>query len=164
MIEFTDSTFYTGEDVTDDMVATAEERLGVRLPRSYVDLLRLRNGGEPVRHCYPVKFPNSWAADHIDVGALLGIGNGEWSIDAKAYGERPFSAYLIDEWGYPAIGVVICSTPSGGHDTVMLDYSGDGEEPSVVYVDEDRVPRRIAAAFDEFIANLIACPPDNDLT
>jgi len=44
--------------------------------------------------------------------------------------------------------VVICDTPSAGHDTVMLDYTDcavDGE-PAVAYIDEDRVPRRVAAS------------------
>lgn len=36
--------------------------------------------------------------------------------------------------------MVICDTPSAGHDTVMLDYSecGPEGEPSVAYIDEDR--------------------------
>ena len=28
--------------------------------------------------------------------------------------------FMIDEWKYPAIGVVICDTPSAGHDMVFL--------------------------------------------
>jgi hypothetical protein len=155
-LELSDSELFTGPEITDQMISVAEERLGVRLPDSYVRLLRVRNGGEPVRHCYPVSFPTSWAEDHIDVGAILGIG-GTQGIDAELFG-TPRSAYLVAEWGYPPIGIVICATPSGGHDTVMLDYSGGGIEPSVVYVDEDRLPRRIADTFEEFVANLAECP------
>lgn len=35
----------------------------------------------------------------------------------------------------------------------MLDYSDCGPEgdPAVVYIDEDRVPRRVAGSFIEFI-------------
>jgi hypothetical protein len=153
---FTDSASFTGPDLTNEMVALAEERLGVRLPASYVRLLRDRNGGEPVRHCYRTPFPTSWAEDHIDVGAILGIG-GTRGIDVDT-GGLPASPYMVAEWGYPPVGIVICATPSGGHDTVMLDYTGGGPEPAVVYVDEDRVPRRIAQTFDEFLANLIECP------
>lgn len=45
----------------------------------------------------------------------------------------------------------------GGHDAVMLDYSGSGPAgpPRVVYVDEDRIPRELAPSFDEFLARLI---------
>jgi hypothetical protein len=156
-IEFTESDYFTGPKTTDEMIAVAEARLGVRLPAAYVRLLSVRNGGEPVRHCYPVPFPTSWADDHIDVGAILGVG-GERGIDADTCG-APRSAYMVAEWGYPPVGVVICDTPSGGHDTVMLDYSGDDPEPAVVYVDEDREPRRIADTFEEFLANLADCQP-----
>jgi hypothetical protein len=58
------------------------------------------------------------------------------------------------------VGIVICVTPSGGHDSVMLDYRACGPEgePTVVYVDEDRVPRQVAESFEEFIVGLINCP------
>jgi SMI1-KNR4 cell-wall len=150
-LEFHDSPNFTGPDLTDEMIAEAERVLGVRLPVSYLAILRVRNGGKPLRHCHPTAFPTSWAPNHIDIGAIRGIG-GTWGIDNPRVG----SAYLIKEWGYPDIGIVICRTPSGGHDTVMLDYSV-GPEPAVVYVDAERVPRRIAATFDEFVANLTDC-------
>lgn len=84
---------------------------------------------------------------------LLGIGF-EQGIDGELG-----SAYLVQEWGYPEIGVVICDTPSGGHDTVMLDYSecGPSGEPRVVYVDEDRSVLPIAHDFSAFAEALIAC-------
>jgi hypothetical protein len=148
---FDDGSYYTGPDVDSDMMRTAEDSLGFRLPRSYVDLLFQCNGGSLRRRCYPTPFANSWAPDHIGVRAILGIG-GDRGIDKM-------SQYLIDEWGYPNVGVVIADLPSGGHDTIMLDYSGSGPrgEPVVVYVDEDRVPRKIAESFDAFIAGLVAC-------
>ena len=112
----------------------AEEALAVRLPRIYVDLLFQRNGGSLRRRCYPTAFPYSWATNTIGVRALLGIG-GERGIDKM-------SAYWIAEWAYPGIGVVLCDLPSGGHDTVMLDYSGSGPDgdPAITYIDEDRIP------------------------
>jgi hypothetical protein len=155
-VQFTDSDDFTGPEATAERVALAEQRLGVRLPAAYVRLLRVRNGGELVRHCHPVSFPTSWADGHIDIGAILGIG-GERGIDSDRHGE-PESVYMIREWGYPPVGIVICATPSGGHDTVMLDYTADPEEPAVVYVDEDRIPRRIADTFEQFLANLETCP------
>ncbi|WTL18215.1 SMI1/KNR4 family protein [Streptomyces sp. NBC_01506] len=69
------------------------------------------------------------------------------------------SSYLIAEWEYPEIGVVICHTPSAGHDTVMLDYSvcGPEGEPAVAYIDEDRAPRRVAQSFEEFLTRQVPC-------
>jgi hypothetical protein len=165
---FTDDTYYTSPPLTDGQVASAEAKLGYRLPTSYVELLKVRNGGEPQRTACPTSFPNSWAPDHIEISAIRGIG-GEWGIDST---DGLGSADLIVEWGYPKIGVVFCATPSAGHDTVMLDYSecGPDGEPSVAYIDEDRIPRRIADSFAHFLTRLapaeqfdIDLPPDSDL-
>ena len=149
---FSDDATFTGAPLTDEMVRAAEESLGYQLPRGYVELLRQRNGGIPLRDCHPTPFPTSWAPEHIQINALLGIGEYDWGIDAELG-----SAYLIEEWGYPAVGVVICLTPSAGHDTVMLDYTASGPEgePAVVHVDEDRVPRRIADSFQDFADGLV---------
>lgn len=39
----------------------------------------------------------------------------------------------------------------------MLDYSGSGEEPTVVYLDEDRIARPLANSFAEFLDGLVEC-------
>lgn len=136
------------------MVRAAEQDLGVRLPSSYVEMLYVRNGGSLLRSCFPTSYRTSWAPDHFSVKALLGIG-GKWGIDSSS--GLGGSAYLIEEWGYPKIGVVVGLTPSGGHDTVMLDYSncGPSGEPAIAYVDEDRVPRRVAGSFSAFVEGLV---------
>jgi hypothetical protein len=151
---FEDSDYYTGPPVTDEAILAAEDALGYRLPAAYVAVLHERNGGTPRAPCFPTAFGNSWAPDHIAIRGILGVGTHWWGIDA-ALGSR----YLITEWGYPNIGIVVCDTPSSGHDTVMLDYSrcGPAGEPSVAYVDEDRVPRQLAPTFDEFIQGLTSC-------
>lgn len=156
MTFFTDDNYYSGPPVNADMVRAAEARIGFRLPRAYLELLHERNGGVPIRRCFPTVVRTSWAEDHIEISGLLGIGT-ERGIDGKLG-----SAYLIQEWDYPNIGIVICDTPSGGHDTVMLDYRecGPEGEPQVVYVDEDRTILTLAANFDEFADRLVEC---NDL-
>ncbi|GLW92705.1 SMI1/KNR4 family protein [Actinokineospora globicatena] len=143
----------TGPPVSDAMIRSAEVELGFSLPRSYVELIKQANGGLLRHRCFPVSFPTSWAPDHFEIRSLIGIG-GERGIDAQ-FGSK----YMIEEWEYPDVGVVICDLPSGGHDTVMLDYRECGVtgEPAVVYVDEDRVPRRVAGTFAEFLAILRDC-------
>lgn len=150
---FGDSTFYAGPPLTDDMLRDAEAALGFRLPAAHIELLRFRNGGGLRRTVCPTDFPTSWAQDHFAVQVLQGIG-GRWGIDPTS--ELGGSAYLISEWDYPDIGVVFCMCPSAGHDVVMLDYSACGPdgEPSVAYIDEDRIPRTVAASFVEFIERL----------
>lgn len=152
---FEDDDYYTGPPLDSVMVRRAEEHLRVRLPAAYIDLLHLRNGGVPRSRCFPTDFPTSWAPDHIQIDAIRGVG-GEWGIDSEA---GLGNATMIAEWGYPEIGVVICEMPSAGHDTIMLDYTecGPRGEPAVAYIDEDRVARRIAESFEEFLNNLTAC-------
>ncbi|MGP4010196.1 SMI1/KNR4 family protein [Streptomyces sp. 4N124] len=154
---FEDGEFHTGSPLSGDMILRAEGVLGLRLPPSYVAALSEKNGGVLKRRCFPTEFATSWAADHFEVRALLGVG-GKWGIDSSS---GLGSADLISEWGYPEIGVVICDMPSGGHDAVMLDYSESGPEgePSVAYIDEDRVPRKVAGSFEEFLSRLVPCSP-----
>jgi hypothetical protein len=152
---FEEDDYYTGPNLEAEMVRRAEDLLGIRLPRTYIELLYRRNGGIPKNRCCSTEFTTSWAPDHIQISAIRGIG-GEWGIDATS---GLGSADMIAEWGYPDVGVVICDMPSAGHDAVMLDYSESGPqgEPAVVYVDEDRIPRRIAGSFSEFLVQLVAC-------
>ncbi|WP_405678215.1 SMI1/KNR4 family protein [Streptomyces sp. NBC_01511] len=152
---FEDSDYYTGPPLDSAMVRRAEADLGVHLPRGYVEVLLRRNGGTPRHRCYPTSFPTSWADDHFEISGIRGIG-GAWGIESSSGGG---SSHLIAEWEYPEIGVVICDTPSAGHDTVMLDYSecGPEGEPAVAYIDEDRVPRQVAQSFDEFLTRLVPC-------
>ena len=107
----------------------------------------------PVRRCIRTTFRTSWAENYIEINAIRGIG-GAWGID----GDGPLSSIaLIEEWGYPKIGIIVCDMPSGGHDAIMLDYSGNNGEPNVVYIDEDRKPQRIAESFGEFLDILRRC-------
>ncbi len=66
---------------------------------------------------------------------------------------------IIEEWGYPKLGVYICDCPSGGHDIVMLDYSkcGANGEPSVVHIDQelDYKATTLSADFESFVRGLV---------
>ena len=142
-----------GPKISDELIAQAERKLGVRLPQAYRELLTDRNGGTPKRRCFRTEHPTSWARDHFQVQTLLGIGYDD-GIDGE-FG----SEYMTQEWGYPAIGVVVFDTPAAGPDTVMLDYSrcGPSGEPRLVYVDDDRSVLPVADNFGEFVAKLVDC-------
>ncbi|WP_245318736.1 hypothetical protein [Hymenobacter elongatus] len=67
---------------------------------------------------------------------------------------------MLEERGYPAIGIVVGQCPSAGHDAVMLDYrqcSPQGE-PQVVHVDvetgDEPEITPLAATFQLFLAGL----------
>lgn len=57
--------YFTGPPLTEDLIRSAESALGYKLPDSYLAILRLRNGGTPLRCCFPTVEPTSWAKDHM---------------------------------------------------------------------------------------------------
>lgn len=162
---------YDAPPLDEESVLRAERALEVRLPRAYLGALEERNGGILARQRFPVDgLPEQAQRLGVPAGrgghggrldvladpdnativvlALLGIG-GRWGVDVM-------SRFLVEQWEYPP-GIVICMLPSGGRDTVMLDYSrcGPRGEPSVVYVGDDRIPRRIAPDFQSFLDGLV---------
>lgn len=101
---------YTGPPLDAELLHRAQQALHVQLPRAYIELLTRRNGGVPRRRCFPTDFSTSWASDHFEIRALLGVG-GDWGIDSES-GQG--SKVMIAEWGYPGVGLVVCDMPSGG--------------------------------------------------
>lgn len=146
---------YQSETPTDELIASIEEELGYKLPSSYIALMKQRNGGIPKNTCFPTEDATSWAEDHIAITGILGIGR------EKSYslcGDLG-SQFMIDDWGYPDIGVVICDCPSAGHDVIMLDYRACGRdgEPEVIHVDQedDYEITFLADNFEAFIRGLV---------
>lgn len=146
---------YIERKPTPALVASIEKELGYALPPSYVWLMTRHNGGTPTRTCFPTKKATSWAPDHVAITGLAGIGRTKrYSLCGEA-GTR----FWIDRWKYPAIGVVIATCPSAGHDLIMLDYRkcGPRGEPQVVHVDQERDYRITALAkdFEAFVRGLV---------
>ena len=145
-------------ELTDGMVEKAEKFLGYKLPVSYIALLKTKNGGCPINRCFPTtEAAISWAEDHIAISTIEGIGV-RFGIDDEEGG----SPYMINEWGYPDVGIVVCGCPSAGHDVVMLDYSDCGKngEPKIIHVEtetETGEPKVIVLAkdFETFIRGLV---------
>jgi hypothetical protein len=145
---------YVGGPVTEGVVAEVEGALGYRLPKAYVEFMRVQNGGIPRRTNHRTKERTSWANDHIAITGIYSIG-----------GERPCSLlgqfgskFWPEEWGYPEIGIYFADCPSAGHDMLCLDYSecGPAGEPRVVHIDQESDYRVVFVAenFEAFIRGL----------
>lgn len=104
---------------------------------------------------FPTDEETSYAENHIAINGILGIGRTKNNSLCGTSGSQS----MIDEWGYPAIGICICDCPSGGHDMVMLDYRKNGRngEPEVIHVDQemDFKITFLAKNFEEFILGLV---------
>jgi hypothetical protein len=145
---------YVGPPVTDELVAEVERKLGYRLPESYVEFMKLQNGGIPRKTSHRTQERTSWAPDHVAITGLLSIGS------EKSYslcGDLG-SQFMIEEWEYPPIGVYFADCPSAGHDMLCLDYRecGPEGEPRVVHVDQEWDYRItfVAENFESFIRHL----------
>ena len=109
---------YVSDPPTDELISSVEEELGYKLPAAYIALMKHQNGGVPHHTSFPTDEATSWAEDHIAITGIMGIGRDKSLAICGDLG----SPFMIEEWGYPDIGVVICDCPSAGHDVVMLDY------------------------------------------
>lgn len=146
---------YVERKASPALVASIEAELGYALPRSYVWLMARHNGGTPTRTCFPTKKATSWAPDHVAITGIAGIGRTKrYSLCGEAG-----TKFWIDGWRYPALGIVIATCPSGGHDLVMLDYRkcGPRGEPQVVHVDQEHDYRvtPLAKDFETFVRGLV---------
>ncbi len=144
--------FYTEEYPTNEIIKSIENELAYKLPSSYIELMRFQNGGVPKNDCFPTTESTSWAEDHIAITGIMGIGNNKSYSLCGDLGSR----FMIDEWGYPKIGICVCDCPTAGHDMIMLDYTKNGE-PKVVHVDRENNYKItfLAKDFETFIKGLV---------
>ena len=146
---------YVDESPTDELINSIESEIGYKLPASYVELMKLHNGGTPKNCCFPTAERTSWADDHCAITGIMGIGRTKTYSLCGDLG----SQFMINEWGYPNTGILICDCPSAGHDMIMLDYSKCGKdgEPEVFHVDQERDYKKIFLAkdFETFIRGLL---------
>jgi hypothetical protein len=138
---------YIEEFPSDELIASIEQELSYKLPASYIELMRLHNGGMPINNCFPIE------DDYVQICGISGIGL------SKIYslcGELG-STFFTGEGQYPNIGCCICDTPSAGHDMIMLAYTKCGKqgEPEVVHVDDSDRIIFLAKDFETFIRGLV---------
>lgn len=146
---------FVGETPTDEHIQFIKQELGYKLPASYIEVVKMHNGGIPFNKCFPTKEPTSWANDHVAISGIFGTDRSKTYSLCGDLG----SQFMIEEWGYPEIGICICDCPSAGHDMIMLDYSNCGKngEPEVVHIDQELEYKKtfLAKDFETFIRGLV---------
>ena len=114
----------TYDELTDELVSRAEETIGYKLPESYKELLRFRNGGAI-----------NDALDESWLSAIYGI-----STDPDEFNglENMFDNWK-NEWEYPDIGIPFGETQSAGHDMYYMDFrvTDENGEPRIVRIDNE---------------------------
>ncbi|MGX1829892.1 SMI1/KNR4 family protein [Paenibacillus taichungensis] len=118
---------------TEEQVEAVEEQLVFKLPKFYVNMMKLHNGGVPHYRYFPVSQAENAGKIHIEILNILGVGREK----AHSLCGQAGSRVIIEQGGYPEIGVILCQCPSDS-EVVMLDYreSGNAGEPEVVHVNK----------------------------
>lgn len=139
----------TLEDLTDETLTKVEKKLGVKLPKSYVSLMRIRNGGTLV---YSVLHSKKLPEDEMFIDSIMGIDLED------GIGESP---YLTEEWEIDKGFVLFAGS---GHEWVAFDYRDyNGDDPAIFYISDDSGrPKKIANDFEEFLKLLKEPEPFND--
>lgn len=148
--EFWDSNYYNHPPLTEEMVKVAEDELGVKLPKTLVELLRIQNGGYTKGFAFPMTRKTTWAGNHVPLSDLFGI-----VLDKNIRTAQNImdTEYMTKEWGLPEKQVLLTGD---GHWWITLDYRTD-EIPSVTWIDvECNEEIMIADSFDQFIDGLVS--------
>ncbi|MED4402296.1 SMI1/KNR4 family protein [Metabacillus fastidiosus] len=141
-----------GEKPISDLdIRIAEEKLGVKLPQSYIELLKEHNGGTLK---YPKIFLEENDKERFTIPEIDGINfqgeqNGVGILASK---------YWINEVGLPESIIILWGDY---HSWIALKYEGNIRNPSVVYFYEDYLSDnekwkqiRIGNDFDAFLRKL----------
>jgi len=144
---------YLMESPSDDLISSIELELGYKFPNSYVELMKLHNGGVLKKNIPKIKYTSekgtNWIAGAMAIVTIMGIGKDKTNSIGGEHGSK----FWITEWEYPDIGIYFGETPTGGHDMILLDYSSCGRqgEPSVVRIEQDGERTIIAKDFKTFV-------------
>ena len=148
---WSDSAYGVLPRLTDEAVSEAEGSLGVRLPGSLLELLRVQNGGA-VRdrwNAFRTGSPTSWSSNHVPLRTMFGIG------PTDSFGSVLCSPYLVREWGMPSPVVLLSGE---GPWWIGLDYRAVSiGEPAVTWFDQDYNEELLLAKdFRSFVEGLAA--------
>ncbi|WP_026565848.1 SMI1/KNR4 family protein [Bacillus sp. UNC41MFS5] len=134
---------YKLEPLTEKVIKNAEAKLGVTLPKSYLQILKEQNGGFITFNAFPTSKPTVWAENHVQVEHIRGIGEENGILESE---------YLIKEWDLPSDIVLISGD---GHYWVALDYRVGSKNPKVIYIDtESEQTMVLAKSFSMFLKGL----------
>jgi hypothetical protein len=144
---------YVQSPLTDRAIRSAEKRLGVRLPKAYLDALRLQNGGYLRRFEHP--------SGRAPVDALAGIGPRYPSLLERDW--APYKEHMREQGiTTPTRIDDLIAFCGDGHYFYCLDYRKCGRrgEPRVTYIDVEcfNVDEVVAPNFSSFLRTLKAPP------
>lgn len=84
---------YVEEPPSETLIREIEAELGYKLPASYIELMKLHNGGilASVKSCFPCDESTSWSSDHVAVNGIAGIGRAKTNSLCGPHGSQSFT-------------------------------------------------------------------------
>lgn len=151
--------FNESEVLTENVLKNVEKTFGVKLPETYIKLMKVKNGGmiSSQYNTYYFEYTNPRDGEHyrssLNIFGLRGITLDEIGIGC--------TFEIVEEWEYPEDIVILLHE---GHYCVCLDYRNySGDNPPVSYIDlEVELDMIIADSFEEFINNLTVDIDEDD--
>lgn len=137
-------------------VTVVEEKLGVKLPFSYVELMKLWNGGYLCdEHQMPIE-------GEVPESLTYYLGEGFWTLSSIAGVSSDLSnsngilytSTTAHEWGIPH---KVIAFDGDGHTWLALDYRDETlDEPRVIFIESDDLNSFVIADnFLDFLSKLI---------
>ncbi len=149
MTEFWDSNYNSNPPLNHEMIQQAEDELGLKLPDSFLALLKIQNGGYTKGFAFPMTEKTTWADNHVPLNELFGI-----VLDKKANSSQNImlSGYMTKEWDLPDKQILLTGD---GHWWITLDYR-QGSIPTVRWIDSEcGEDIHIANSFYDFYDGLV---------
>ncbi len=136
------------------VIRSVQDELGFKLPDTYIELMKMHNGGMVNRCWYPISFPAETYADYIQITHLLGIGReANYSLCGR-FGSK----FLLEGKGeIETAGIAFANCISPSRAILLLDYrtSGSEGEPCVTYVNSSTGDETVIAPnFEIFVRGL----------
>ncbi len=133
----------TIEPASPESLAALEQAFSVKLPDSYVKVMRMQNGGALKRPAIQANY-NSWARNHLMVGKFL-------AVDPEA------QSAIATRLNLPERVVPIAYLPDQDQCVFALDCRAEGQAPRVVFFDSDPEigVMEVAESFDDFMTLLV---------
>ena len=134
---------YRLEAITEQWVQTAEEKFNVKLPESYIQLLKEQNGGYITKNAIYTGIPTSSGDDFAVIEYIWGIGKENSILETYK---------LVERFDLPDNIVLFSGT---GEDWFAFDYRYEKENPPILFLDyEMGLIMEIAPNFQSFLDSL----------
>lgn len=136
------------------LIRSVQDELGFVLPDTFVELMKMHNGGMLNRCWYPINFPAETYADYIQVTHLLGI---DREIAYSLCGRFGSKFLLEDKGGLETAGIAFANCISPTRAILILDYRtcGPDGEPCVTYINSQTHEESVIAPnFEIFVRGL----------